>query len=426
MIKKEEIKIAVIGLGYVGLPLALEFSKKFNVVGLDLSTKRIKELKDGVDSTDEVNRKDLLNKNLKLEFTDKHVDMADCNIFIVTVPTPVDESNRPDMKFLKMASDDIGSYLKKDDIVIFESTVYPGATEEVCVPVLEQKSQLKFNSEFFVGYSPERINPGDKEHRLPTIKKVVSGSNDKTLEIIYHLYSQIITAGVFKASSIKVAEAAKVIENTQRDINIALMNELALIFDVLKIDTSDVLAAASTKWNFLPFKPCLVGGHCIGVDPYYLSFKAEQEGYWPEIVLAGRRLNNKMAEFVASKLVKNMIKKSIKIINANVLVMGLTFKENCPDIRNSKVFDVISELKSYNINVDVFDPNVDSSLDELDDINLVEDPLNNHYDGLIFCVKHKEFISDENINKFTTYCKKNSAIYDVTSSLPILEIDERL
>lgn len=272
MIKKEEIKIAVIGLGYVGLPLALEFSKKFNVVGLDLSTKRIKELKDGVDSTDEVNRKDLLNKNLKLEFTDKHVDMADCNIFIVTVPTPVDESNRPDMKFLKMASDDIGSYLKKDDIVIFESTVYPGATEEVCVPVLEQKSQLKFNSEFFVGYSPERINPGDKEHRLPTIKKVVSGSNDKTLEIIYHLYSQIITAGVFKASSIKVAEAAKVIENTQRDINIALMNELALIFDVLKIDTSDVLAAASTKWNFLPFKPGLVGGHCIGVDPYYLSF----------------------------------------------------------------------------------------------------------------------------------------------------------
>jgi UDP-N-acetyl-D-galactosamine dehydrogenase len=426
MIKKEEIKIAVIGLGYVGLPLALEFSKKFNVVGLDLSTKRIKELKDGVDSTDEVNRKDLLNKNLKLEFTDKHVDMADCNIFIVTVPTPVDESNRPDMKFLKMASDDIGSYLKKDDIVIFESTVYPGATEEVCVPVLEQKSQLKFNSEFFVGYSPERINPGDKEHRLPTIKKVVSGSNDKTLEIIYHLYSQIITAGVFKASSIKVAEAAKVIENTQRDINIALMNELALIFDVLKIDTSDVLAAASTKWNFLPFKPGLVGGHCIGVDPYYLSFKAEQEGYWPEIVLAGRRLNNKMAEFVASKLVKNMIKKSIKINNANVLVMGLTFKENCPDIRNSKVFDVISELKSYNINVDVFDPNVDSSLDELDDINLVEDPLNNHYDGLIFCVKHKEFISDENINKFTTYCKKNSAIYDVTSSLPILEIDERL
>jgi UDP-N-acetyl-D-galactosamine dehydrogenase len=352
--------------------------------------------------------------------------MADCNIFIVTVPTPVDESNRPDMKFLKMASDDIGSYLKKDDIVIFESTVYPGATEEVCVPVLEQKSQLKFNSEFFVGYSPERINPGDKEHRLPTIKKVVSGSNDKTLEIIYHLYSQIITAGVFKASSIKVAEAAKVIENTQRDINIALMNELALIFDVLKIDTSDVLAAASTKWNFLPFKPGLVGGHCIGVDPYYLSFKAEQEGYWPEIVLAGRRLNNKMAEFVASKLVKNMIKKSIKINNANVLVMGLTFKENCPDIRNSKVFDVISELKSYNINVDVFDPNVDSSLHELDDINLVEDPLNNHYDGLIFCVKHKEFISDENINKFTTYCKKNSAIYDVTSSLPILEIDERL
>ena len=426
MIKKDEIKIAVIGLGYVGLPLALEFSKKFNVVGLDLSTKRIKELKDGVDSTDEVNRKDLLNKNLKLEFTYKHVDMADCNIFIVTVPTPVDESNRPDMKFLKMASDDIGSYLKKDDIVIFESTVYPGATEEVCVPLLEQKSQLKFNSEFFVGYSPERINPGDKEHRLPTIKKVVSGSNDKTLEIIYHLYSQIITAGVFKASSIKVAEAAKVIENTQRDINIALMNELALIFDVLRIDTSDVLAAASTKWNFLPFKPGLVGGHCIGVDPYYLSFKAEQEGYWPEIVLAGRRLNNKMAEFVASKLVKNMIKKSIKINNANVLVMGLTFKENCPDIRNSKVFDVISELKSYNINVDVFDPNVDSSLDELDDINLVEDPINNHYDGLIFCVKHKEFISDENINKFTKYCKKNSAIYDVTSSLPILEIDERL
>ena len=310
-------------------------------------------------------------------------------------------------------------------MVVYESTVYPGATEEECVPVLERCSELRFNEDFFCGYSPERINPGDKEHRLPNIKKITSGSTEESAKIIYELYSKIITAGVYMASSIKVAEAAKVIENTQRDINIALMNELALIFDILGIDTSEVLSAAGTKWNFLPFKPGLVGGHCIGVDPYYLSYKAQKEGYLPEIVLAGRKLNNKMAAFVAAKLVKIMIDKSIEVKNSKVLIMGLTFKENCPDIRNSKVFDVINELELSGISIDVYDPNVDKSLLELRNINLIENLKPNQYDGLIFAVKHKEFL-DMGIKKLKKLCKQNCAIYDVTSSFNIPEVDERL
>ncbi len=425
MFDSKKYKICVIGLGYVGLPLAIEFSKKFDVAGFDLSSKRVNELKNFFDSTGEIEPKTLKDNQENINFFTELSEIHDCNIFIITVPTPVDEFNQPDMKYLELASKNVGSKLKNNNIVIYESTVYPGATEEICIPILEKESQLKFNKDFYVGYSPERINPGDKEHRLPNIKKITSGSTEESAKIIYELYSKIITAGVYMASSIKVAEAAKVIENTQRDINIALMNELALIFDILGIDTSEVLSAAGTKWNFLPFKPGLVGGHCIGVDPYYLSYKAQKEGYLPEIVLAGRRLNNKMAAFVAAKLVKIMIDKSIEVKNSKVLIMGLTFKEDCPDIRNSKVFDVINELELSGISIDVYDPNVDKSLLELKNINLIENLKPNQYDGLIFAVKHKEFL-DMGIEKLKKLCRQNCAIYDVTSSFNIPEVDERL
>tara|TARA_A100001388_G_C28774832_1_gene506637 strand:+ start:5319 stop:6596 length:1278 start_codon:yes stop_codon:yes gene_type:complete len=425
MFESKKYKICIIGLGYVGLPLAIEFSKKFEVVGFDLSSKRVNELKNFFDSTGEIEPKTLKDNQENISFFTNLSEIHDCNIFIITVPTPVDEFNEPDMKYLELASKNVGSILKNNNIVIYESTVYPGATEEICIPILEKESKLKFNKDFYVGYSPERINPGDKEHRLPNIKKITSGSTEESAKIIYELYSKIITAGVYMASSIKVAEAAKVIENTQRDINIALMNELALIFDILGIDTSEVLSAAGTKWNFLPFKPGLVGGHCIGVDPYYLSYKAQKEGYLPEIVLAGRKLNNKMAAFVAAKLVKIMIDKSIEVKNSKVLIMGLTFKENCPDIRNSKVFDVINELELSGISIDVYDPNVDKSLLELRNINLIENLKPNQYDGLIFAVKHKEFL-DMGIKKLKKLCKQNCAIYDVTSSFNIPEVDERL
>ena len=425
MFESKKYKICVIGLGYVGLPLAIEFSKKFEVTGFDLSLKRVNELKNFYDSTGEIEPKTLKDNQENINFCTELSEIHDCNIYIITVPTPVDEFNQPDMKYLELASKNVGSILKNNNIVIYESTVYPGATEEICIPILEKESQLKFNKDFYVGYSPERINPGDREHRLPNIKKITSGSTEESAKIIYELYSKIITAGVYMASSIKVAEAAKVIENTQRDINIALMNELALIFDILGIDTSEVLSAAGTKWNFLPFKPGLVGGHCIGVDPYYLSYKAQKEGYLPEIVLAGRKLNNKMAAFVAAKLVKIMIDKSIEVKNSKVLIMGLTFKENCPDIRNSKVFDVINELELSGISIDVYDPNVDKSLIELRNINLIENLKTNQYDGLIFAVKHKEFL-DMGIEKLKKLCKQNCAIYDVTSSFNIPEVDERL
>jgi UDP-N-acetyl-D-glucosamine/UDP-N-acetyl-D-galactosamine dehydrogenase len=419
---KKSIKIGVIGLGYVGFPLAHEFSNKFQVKGYDLSVTRVKELQNNIDITGEI---DLSNVNQSLSFTNNYKDLSGCNYFIVTVPTPVDESNKPDLTYLEKASNDIAKVIKQGDTVIYESTVYPGATEEVCIPILESISSMKLNKDFFVGYSPERINPGDKEHKLQNIKKVVSGSNEDSCEDIYNLYSSIITAGVHKASSIKVAEASKVIENTQRDINIALMNELAIIFDKLDIDTKEVLDAASTKWNFLPFKPGLVGGHCIGVDPYYLSYKAELEGYWPEIVLAGRRINNNMASFIVSRLIETMIDKSINIKNSQVLVMGLTFKENCPDIRNSKVFDVIYELERLNIKVDVYDPNVDTKHLEVKHINFVSDPKINTYDGLILAVKHKQFI-DKGKKNIQSYMKKKSAIFDVTSSFNKDFSDKRL
>lgn len=425
MLDNKKYKICVIGLGYVGLPLAIEFSKKFEVVGFDLSSKRVNELQNLFDSTGEIEAKTLKDNQENINFFSELSEINGCNIFIITVPTPVDKFNEPDMKYLELASKDVGSKLKNNNIVIYESTVYPGATEEICIPILEKESDLKFNKDFYVGYSPERINPGDKEHRLPNIKKITSGSTEESAKIIHELYSKIITAGVYSASSIKVAEAAKVIENTQRDINIALMNELALIFDILGIDTSEVLSAAGTKWNFLPFKPGLVGGHCIGVDPYYLSYKAQKEGYLPEIVLAGRRLNNKMAAFVAAKLVKIMIDKSIEVKNSKVLIMGLTFKENCPDIRNSKVFDVINELELSGVLVDVYEPNVDKSLLELKNISLIENLKPNQYDGLIFAVKHKEFL-DMGINRIKEFCKENCATYDVTSSFDIPEVDERL
>ena len=347
--------IAVIGLGYVGLPLAVEFGKRRKVVGFDINTTRIAELRSGEDNTLEVNAEELA-EAAHLSFTDKPADLADCTTFIVTVPTPIDAYKRPDLTPLLKASETIGKVLKRGDIVIYESTVYPGATEEDCVPVLEKISGLTFNQDFYAGYSPERINPADKVHRLPQIVKVTSGSTPETADKVDALYGSIITAGTHKAPSIRVAEAAKVIENTQRDVNIALVNELALIFDKLDIDTQDVLDAAGTKWNFLPFRPGLVGGHCIGVDPYYLTQKAESVGYHPEVVLAGRRINDGMGEYVVSRTVRGMISKDIPVKGARVLVMGLTFKENCPDLRNTRVVDIIEELESYGIKVDVYDP----------------------------------------------------------------------
>lgn len=351
----KDLKVAVVGLGYVGLPLAVEFGKKRTVVGFDINQGRIAELRQGIDSTLEVDAAELKEAS-ELSFTSNLQDLQKCNVFIVTVPTPIDEHKQPDLTPLVKASESIGKVLKKGDIVIYESTVYPGATEEDCVPVLEKFSGLRFNEDFFAGYSPERINPGDKEHRVSSIKKVTSGSTPEIAELVDSLYREIITAGTHKASSIKVAEAAKVIENTQRDLNIALINELAIIFNRMGIDTEAVLKAAGTKWNFMPFRPGLVGGHCIGVDPYYLTHKAQSIGYHPEIILAGRRLNDGMGAYVVSQLVKAMLKRRIHVDGARVLLMGLTFKENCPDLRNTKVVDIVRELAEYNIQVDVFDP----------------------------------------------------------------------
>ena len=356
--KLEGLKLAVIGLGYVGLPLAVEFGKKRSVVGFDINQTRIDELKAGNDSTLETNEEELRDAK-HLIYTTNPEDLKAANCFIVTVPTPIDAYKRPDLTPLIKASEIVGNALKKDDIVIYESTVYPGATEEDCVPILEKHSGLAFNQDFYCGYSPERINPGDKEHRLTNIKKVTSGSTSIITDLVDALYNEIITAGTHKAESIKVAEAAKVIENTQRDINIALINELSIIFNKMGIDTQAVLEAAGTKWNFLPFRPGLVGGHCIGVDPYYLTHKAEMIGYHPQIILAGRRLNDGMGSYVVAQLIKAMIRKSIQIDGANVLVMGLTFKENCPDLRNSRAIDIVHEIKQYKCNVDIYDPWVD-------------------------------------------------------------------
>ncbi|NOR45959.1 MAG: Vi polysaccharide biosynthesis UDP-N-acetylglucosamine C-6 dehydrogenase TviB, partial [Candidatus Delongbacteria bacterium] len=387
---KDQIKIAIIGLGYVGLPLAVEFGKYYKTVGFDVNSKRVKELNSGIDKTLEVESKDLKSAKL-LKCTNKMKDIKDCNYYIIAVPTPIDKFKNPDLTPLIGASKTVSQVLSKGDIVIYESTVYPGATEEECVPILEKESGLTFNKEFYVGFSPERINPGDKVHTLTTIVKVTSGSTPKIATIVDNLYKKIIKAGTHKASSIKVAEAAKVIENSQRDINIAFVNELALIFDILEIDTIEVLEAAGSKWNFLPFRPGLVGGHCIGVDPYYLTHKAQEIGYHPEVILAGRRINDNMGMFVANKVIKLMIKKGHAIKDSKVLILGMTFKENCPDIRNSRVIDIVEELREFGAKIDVYDPWADK--DEVKDeygIKLIP-KLNKKYNAVISAVSHDEF-----------------------------------
>lgn len=425
MLRLQDVKLAVVGLGYVGLPLAVEFGKYRSVVGFDINQQRIDALKAGHDVTLEVSDEEL-KKASQLSYSASLDDLKSCNVFIVTVPTPIDEHKQPDLTPLIKASETIGSVLKKGDIIIYESTVYPGATEEDCVPVVEKTSGLKFNVDFFAGYSPERINPGDKEHRVTTIKKVTSGSTSDVADLVDVLYREIITAGTHKASCIKVAEAAKVIENTQRDLNIALINELAIIFNRMGIDTEAVLQAAGTKWNFLPFRPGLVGGHCIGVDPYYLTHKAQSIGYHPEIILAGRRLNDGMGAYVVSQLVKAMLKRRIHVDGARVLVMGLTFKENCPDLRNTRVVDIIRELAEYNIQVDVYDPwvAVEEAQHEYG-ITPITEPAINVYDGIVLAVAHNEFrvLGAENIRQFG---KSRHILYDLKYLLSAEEADLRL
>lgn len=421
----QEIKLAVVGLGYVGLPLAVEFGKKRSVLGFDINARRIAELKDGQDHTLEVDS-DELAEAAQLRFTSEATHLAEANVFIVTVPTPIDEYKQPDLTPLVRASETIGKVLKRGDIVIYESTVYPGATEEECVPVLERISGLRFNEDFFAGYSPERINPGDKEHRVSTIKKVTSGSTPEIADLVDALYGQIITAGTHKAPSIRVAEAAKVIENTQRDVNIALINELALIFNKMGIDTQAVLEAAGTKWNFLPFRPGLVGGHCIGVDPYYLTHKAQSIGYHPEIILAGRRLNDSMGGYVVSQLVKHMTKRRIQVQGSRVLVMGLAFKENCPDLRNTRIVDIVSELGEYNIDVDVYDPWVDpeAAVHEYG-ITPVASLEAGTYDGIILAVSHQEFVA-MGCEGIRALGKPEHVLYDLKYVLSANESDLRL
>ncbi|MDF3079029.1 MAG: nucleotide sugar dehydrogenase [Sphingobacteriaceae bacterium] len=421
----ETYNIGIIGLGYVGLPLAVAFGKCYPTIGLDIDQARISQLKNFVDKTLELNGNELKEATL-LQYTSTLDDLRNCNIFIVTVPTPVDKYNRPDLTPLIKASTAVGSVLKKGDIVIYESTVYPGATEEECVPVLEQISGLKYNIDFYAGYSPERINPGDKEHTVTKILKVTSGSTPEIANKVDKLYSSIITAGTFKASCIKVAEAAKVIENSQRDINIAFVNELSKIFNLLNIDTKEVLEAAGTKWNFLKFSPGLVGGHCIGVDPYYLAQKAQEVGYHPEIILAGRRLNDSIGAYVADETVKLLVKKQVNITEANVIVLGITFKENCPDVRNTRVVDIISELRKYHVNITILDPwaNKDSVKHEygLDIINSLDESAQKQFDGIILAVAHSAFF-ELDVRKLK---KVSSVIFDVKGILPKELIDKRL
>ena len=418
-------KIALIGLGYVGLPLAVEFGKKFEVIGFDISKDRIDLLKKNQDPNLEINKNEFATSSY-LSFSNSIDDIKDCNIYIVTVPTPIDNHKKPDLTALEKSSETVGSVLKKDDIVIYESTVYPGATEEFCVPILEKQSGLKFNTDFYCGYSPERINPGDKNHKLINIKKVTAGSTPKISLEVDELYKEIIVAGTYNAESIKVAEAAKVIENTQRDVNIALINELALIFKKMNIDTEAVLKAAGTKWNFLPFRPGLVGGHCIGVDPYYLTHKANLVGYQPEVILAGRRLNDNMGSYVANEVSKLMIKKCIQIAEANILIMGLTFKENCPDYRNTRVIDLIKEFKSFNCKVDVYDPWVNKkNVANEYKFEPIDEPIKGKYDVIIIAVAHNEFklLSEDLIR---SYGKSNHILYDIKYILKSNESDGRL
>jgi UDP-N-acetyl-D-glucosamine/UDP-N-acetyl-D-galactosamine dehydrogenase len=424
--KSQNKTIAIIGLGYVGLPLAVEFGKHRATIGFDINQARINELQSGQDHTLECSPEELQSAN-HLRYSANAADLQAAQIFIVTVPTPVDQANRPDMTPLVKASETVGKVLKAGDVVIYESTVYPGATEEVCVPVLEKFSGLKFNQDFFCGYSPERINPGDKEHRLPTIKKVTSGSTPEVADAVDQLYQEIITAGTYKASSIKVAEAAKVIENTQRDLNIALMNELSLIFKKLGIDTLEVLKAAGTKWNFLPFRPGLVGGHCIGVDPYYLTHKAQEVGYHPEVILAGRRINDGMARHVADETVKLMLRKNLPVLGSKVLVLGLTFKENCPDVRNTKVVDIVKALRTYNTQVDVYDPWIDiqEAEHEYGLQCLAQAPAPGQYAAIILAVGHHQFI-ELGEDGIKAWGQTGAVVYDVKSILPLGAADGRL
>ena len=421
----ENVKLGIIGLGYVGLPLAVEFGKKYPTLGFDINTKRVDELKQGHDFTLEVSSEELADSEY-ISYSADVDDLKNCNIYIVTVPTPIDKHKQPDLTPLVKASAMLAKVINKGDIVIYESTVYPGATEDVCLPEIERHSDLVFNQDFYAGYSPERINPGDKEHRVTNILKVTSGSTPQVAEFIDSLYKSIITAGTYQASSIQVAEAAKVIENTQRDLNIALINELAVIFNKLNIDTEEVLKAAGTKWNFLPFRPGLVGGHCIGVDPYYLTHKAQSIGYNPEVILAGRRINDAMGEYVVSRLVKTMLKRKLPVNGANVLVMGLTFKENCPDVRNTKVVDIISELAEFDINVDVYDPwvNPEEAKQEYN-VELISAPKSNCYDAVIFAVAHNEFKA-LTAAEIKALMKENHVIYDLKYMLDIDLADIRL
>lgn len=421
----KKIKIAIIGLGYVGLPLALAFSKKFDVVGFDINQKRIQDLKQKKDCTLELDTFEIEQLEQLILSSDPST-LVSCNFYIVTVPTPIDSFKQPDLSPLIHSSQTIAQYLKKEDIVVYESTVYPCATEDVCVPVLEKYSRLIFNQDFFVGYSPERINPGDKKRKLTNIKKITSGSTNETAELVDQVYSQIIEAGTYKAPSIKIAEAAKVIENTQRDVNIALMNELALIFNRLGIDTEEVLKAAETKWNFLPFRPGLVGGHCISVDPYYLTHKAQSLGLHPEIILAARRLNDRMGEYVATQLIKAMVKKQIQVVGGNILVMGLSFKENCPDIRNTKIIDLIESIKDYDLNLDIYDPWVDAEEVEKEyGLKPIQQLQNNHYDAIVLAIGHQNFI-DLGYKNIRNLGKEKCVIYDLKHILELDQSDLRL
>lgn len=425
MFNLENTRIGVVGLGYVGLPLAVEFGKKYPTIGFDINKPRIEELMSGKDSTLEVSEEELKVPK-SLTYTSEPQDIANCNVYIVTVPTPVDKNKKPDLTPLIQSSLAIGKLLKKNDTVIYESTVFPGATEEICVPALEKNSNLKFNKDFFIGYSPERINPGDKEHHVTKILKITSGSTPEAAEFVDSLYLSVITAGTYKASTLKVAEAAKVIENVQRDVNIALINELSLIFSRLNIDTLDVLEAAGTKWNFLPFRPGLVGGHCIGVDPYYLAHKAQETGFEPKIIPASRHTNEYMAAHVVLQVAKLMAKKHINIVDSNILILGLSFKENCPDLRNTKVVDIISELEPYNANIDIYDPWLDTKESQKEyGLELITEPKEGHYDAVIITVAHKQF-AEMGASGIRALCKTNSIIYDVKYLLKADEVDGRL
>ncbi|AIF48389.1 Vi polysaccharide biosynthesis UDP-N-acetylglucosamine C-6 dehydrogenase TviB [Dyella japonica] len=421
----EDTKLAIIGLGYVGLPLAVEFGKHYDTIGFDINQRRISELTDGIDHTLEVTGEELAQAH-RLHFSSQWSDLADCNVYIVTVPTPIDSAKRPDLTPLIRASETLAKVLKRGDIVVYESTVYPGCTEEVCVPLLEKGSGLVFNRDFFAGYSPERINPGDKQHRVTSILKVTSGSTPETADFVDRLYGSIITAGTHKASSLKVAEAAKVIENTQRDLNIALVNDLSILFNKLGIDTLEVLQAAGTKWNFLPFRPGLVGGHCISVDPYYLTHKAQEVGHHPDVILAGRRTNDSMGPYVASEVIRLMVRKGINPVRARVLVLGLAFKENCPDLRNTRVVDIVRALREYNADVDVHDPWVNTAEAEHEyALSPIGAPDQGNYDAVIIAVGHRQF-ADLGAEGIRAFGKPSSVVYDVKYILPREAVDGRL